>query len=152
MRYLAYLAIAAFFSISALVSVWKPWFGFIYDLLGGDKFAHFVGPGLLSFLMVLGFSSLAKQGRLRGPLISLVATSVLVTLDEVIQLAIPSRSFDLKDLAWSLTGVLVFGLAATGIEWFRHLRYSGRKMEPVATVPSTHNTQEDPCQPRRRID
>ena len=37
MRYLAYLAIATFFSISALVSVHKEWFGFIYGLPGGDK-------------------------------------------------------------------------------------------------------------------
>jgi len=30
MKYLAYLAIATFFTISALVSVRKEWFGFIY--------------------------------------------------------------------------------------------------------------------------
>jgi hypothetical protein len=47
MRALAYLAIATFFSISALVSLRKPWFGFIYGFPGGDKLAHFVGPGLL---------------------------------------------------------------------------------------------------------
>lgn len=115
MRYLAFLAIAAFFSISALVSIHREWFGFIYhDLPGGDSFAHFLGPGLLAFCMVLGFS--AAQHRLLSPIASLAAAALLVTLDEVIQLAIPSRAFELKDLAWSLTGVLVFGLAATGIQ------------------------------------
>jgi hypothetical protein len=39
----------------------------------------------------------------------------------VIQLAIPSRAFVLDDLAWSLAGVLVFGLAATGIEQIGHI-------------------------------
>ena len=120
MRYLAFLAIAAFFSISALVSVHREWFGFIYyDLPGGDKFAHFLGPGLLAFCMVLGFSSRAAQHRRLSPIASLAAVALLVTLDEVIQLAIPSRAFELKDLAWSLTGVLVFGLAATGIQQIR---------------------------------
>ena len=119
MRYLALLAIAAFFSISALVSVQREWFGFIYGLPGDDKFAHFLAPGLLGFCMVLGFSSRTRHHRLLSPVASLAAASLLVTLDEVIQLVIPSRTFELKDLAWSLTGVLVFGLAAIGIQRIR---------------------------------
>ena len=111
MRYLAYLAIATFFSISALVSVRKQWFGFIYGFPGGDKFAHFLGPGLLAFFMVLGFASRTAHHRPLSPLASMAAAALLVTLDEVIQLAIPVRAFELKDLAWSLTGVLVFGVS-----------------------------------------
>ena len=122
MRYLAFLAIAAFFSISVLVSVYSEWFGFIYyDLPGGDRFAHFLGPGLLAFFMVLGLSSRAAHHRLPSPAVSLAAAALLVTLDEVIQLSIASRTFELKDLAWSLIGVLVFGLAATGIIWVGRL-------------------------------
>ena len=124
MRYLAYLAIAAFLSISALVSIRKPWFWFIYDFPGGDKFAHFVGPGLLSFFMMLGFSVMTTQGRRHAPTASLAVTALLVTLDEIVQLAIPSRTFSLDDLAWSLAGVLIFGLVAAGIEWIRHLRHT----------------------------
>ena len=41
--------------------------------------------------------------------------------DEVSQLAIPSRTFALDDLAFSLAGVLVFGLTAAVIEWIKHL-------------------------------
>ena len=122
MRYLAYLAIAAFFSLSALVSVHKPWFGFIYSMPGRDLLAHFVGMGLLSFFMVLGLSSRSTRGRLLDPLASMAAATLLVTLDEVIQLAIPSRTFSLDDLAWSLAGVLVFGLAAAGINRIRSHR------------------------------
>jgi VanZ family protein len=122
MRTLAYLAIATFYSISALVSLRKPWFGFIYTFPGGDKFAHFVGPGLLSFFIVLGFSSPATSGRPRAPIACLAAAALLVTLDEVIQLAIPSRAFEWKDLAWSLTGVLVFGLLATAVQWIGRRR------------------------------
>ena len=122
MRYLALLAITTFFTISALVSTRKEWFGFVYDVPGGDKFFHFVGMGLLAFFMVLGFSSLTTHDRRLGPTAILAAVALLVTLDEVVQLAIPSRVFDLDDLAWSLAGVLVFGLAATGIKWIGHLR------------------------------
>ena len=119
MRYLALLALAATVSVSALISIHGEWFKFIYDLPGGDKLVHFLGPGLLAFCVVLGFSSRAAHHRLLTPAASLAATALLVTLDEMIQLAIPTRTFSLKDLAWSLTGVLVFGLAATGILWSR---------------------------------
>jgi hypothetical protein len=114
---ISYRAIATVLSIRALVSLRKPWFGFIYNFPGGDKFAHFIGPGLLSFLMVLGFSSLATSGRPRAPIACLAAAALLVTLDEVIQLAIPSRAFEWTDLTWSLIGVLVFGLMATAVQW-----------------------------------
>ena len=123
MRYLAYLAIATFITISALVSTHKAWFGFIYARPGKDQFAHFIGMGLLSFFMVLGFSPRATHGRPLNPLASLAAATLLVTIDEVSQLAIPSRTFSLDDLAWSYAGVLVFGLAAAGIEWIWRLRH-----------------------------
>lgn len=115
MRILAYLAIAIFCTISVLVSLHREWFGFIYDLPGRDKLFHFIGMGLLSFFMVLGFPSWATKYRIPGPLASMAAAAVLVTLEEVIQIAIPSRVFSLDDLAWSFAGVLVFGLAAAAI-------------------------------------
>ena len=78
MRYLAYLAISAFITLCALVSIHKPWFGFIYSMPGKDLLAHFVGMGLLSFFMVLGFSSRATRGRSLGRLrIWLVMPSAL---------------------------------------------------------------------------
>jgi hypothetical protein len=90
--------------------------------LGGDKPAHFAGAGLLSFFVVLGFSALSAHGRPLGPMGSLAAAALLVTLEEVVQLAIPTRVFSLDDLAWSLAGVLIFGLAATGMKWTVHRR------------------------------
>ena len=86
----------------------------------GTSSAHFVGAGLLSFFMVLGFSALSAHGRPLGPLGSLAAAALLVTLEEVVQLAIPSRVFSLDDLAWSLAGVLIFGLVAAGIKRIGH--------------------------------
>ena len=66
---------------------------------GKATFAHFIGMGLLSCFMVLGFSSRATHGRPLNPLARMAAATLLVTLDEVIQLAIPSRTFSLDDLA-----------------------------------------------------
>ena len=81
--------------------------------------------GLLSIFMVLGFSWPATHGRSIGLLASMAAATLLVTLDDVIQLTIPSRTFSLNDLACSLVGVLVFGLASAGIEFIRWPGWSG---------------------------
>jgi VanZ family protein len=86
---------------------------------GGDSITHFVGSGLLAFIMVLGFSSLGTNHRTFGPIAILVSATLLVTLGEVIQLAMPNRDFQLNDLAWSFAGSLVFGIAATGLERIR---------------------------------
>ena len=122
MKYIAFLTIAAYFSINALVSAKTEWFGFIYDMPGGDKIAHVVGAGLLVFIMVLGFSSLGTNRHPFGPIASLAAATLLVTLGEIIQIAMPSRDFGVNDLGWSFAGILVFGLAAIGIQRIRHRR------------------------------
>jgi hypothetical protein len=127
MRYLAFLAMVVYIAISALVSVRKEWFGFIYSLPGRDHLAHFFGAGLLSSFMVLGIASPATWRRPFGALATLAGVALLVTLDEFIQLAIPSRDFDLHDLAWSLAGVAAFGLTAAGIDWFRRRRRQHRR-------------------------
>lgn len=98
------------------------WIGFVYDVPGGDNIAHFVGSGLLAFIMVFGFSSLGTNHRPFGPIASLTAATLLVTLGETIQIVMPSRTPQLNDLAWSFAGILVFGLAATGLERLRRLR------------------------------
>jgi VanZ family protein len=81
--------------------------------------------GLLSFFMVLGFSSLTIHRYRIGSIAIIITVALLVTLDEIIQLAIPTRTFSLEDLAWSLVGVATFGLAAAFIEWFWCKRTQG---------------------------
>jgi len=41
-----------------------------------------------------------------------VAIALLMTLEELGQRAIPSRTFELADLGWSYVGVAIFGLFA----------------------------------------
>jgi hypothetical protein len=51
------------------------------------------------------------------------AITLLITLEEFGQLAIPSRTFDLTDLGWNYVGIAVFGLPAI---WLRGIQESAR--------------------------
>ena len=112
MKYFAILAIAAFISLSVLLSLQPDWFEFMYSIPGRDKSVHFVVSGVLSYAVVAGFSEAPFRGRTAGPLLCLVVTTLLVTFEEITQLAIPTRHFTLLDLGCSYAGILVFGLAA----------------------------------------
>ncbi len=115
-RNLAILALVAFFALSALSSVQPEWFAFVQGVPGRDKLLHFLGAGVLSVLNVIGFSPAGVRGRAYRGVLLLGAVVLLITLEELLQLAIPSRTFALADLAWSYAGIAVFGLPAI---WLR---------------------------------
>ena len=123
MRNLTLLAIVVYFGISILAAIQPEWFEFVQDLPGRDKLIHFLGAGLLSILMVTGFSSVVVHNRTYGPFSMLGAITLLITLEEFGQLAIPSRTFDLTDLGWNYVGIAVFGLPAI---WLRGIQESAR--------------------------
>ena len=120
-RNLALLAISAYLGISILASIQPEWFEFVQGLPGRDKLIHFLGAGLLSILIVTGFSSIVIYNRTYGPFSILGAITLLITLEELGQIAIPSRTFDLTDLGWSYVGIVVFGLPAV---WLRGVQES----------------------------
>ena len=128
-RTLAVLAILAFVVISALVSIHPEWFAFVRSVPGRDKLLHCLGVGLLAVTTVLGFSPPESRSRRRRPLLVLAAIALLVTLEEFGQLAIPTRAFDLADLAWSYTGMALFGLPVVWLMRLR-LRRTGQKRMP----------------------
>lgn len=109
-RWLAPVAIASVVGISLLASLRPATFLFIWELPGADKLGHFIEMGFLALALVLGLSPLVMRRLSLGIVPSLVLTLVLVTLDEILQIFAPSRTFSLVDLAWSYGGVLVFGL------------------------------------------
>ena len=115
-RNLAILALVAFFALSALSSVQPEWFAFVQGVPGRDKLLHFLGAGVLSVLNVIGFSPAGVRGRTYQGVLLLGAVVLLITLEELLQLAIPSRNFALADLGWSYAGIAVFGLPAI---WLR---------------------------------
>lgn len=116
-RNLAILALAAFFAVSALCSVKPEWFEFVQGVPGRDKLFHFLGAGVLSVLNVVGFSSAEVRGRSSRGVLMLGAVVLLITLEELLQLAIPARTFALADLGWSYAGIAVFGLPALWLRW-----------------------------------
>jgi len=69
-----------------------------------DKLGHLLAFGGLSFL---GVSYFGCARRWHVIAILLAAASA----DELLQAAFPTRTFDLRDLAMNVVGILVFGLA-----------------------------------------
>lgn len=77
-------------------------------LPGGDKAGHFLVMGTLALLVNLAFA--AGNGFAVLKRCSLVA--VVVTLEEISQVAFRYRHFEPADLAADLAGITVFGLLA----------------------------------------
>jgi VanZ family protein len=74
-----------------------------------DKLGHLFAYGLLAFLGVGFFGS----ARARAVVVFLLLAA---TLEELSQLGLPHRTFDLGDLAMNVAGICLFGaLAATGL-------------------------------------
>lgn len=87
-------------------------FRFLRTIPGGDKTGHFVLMGLLSLLVNLSMGAkrvpVAGLPLLKGSLIVIV----VVTLEELSQLLLRYRSFDLSDLAMDYLGIVAFGVLA----------------------------------------
>ena len=86
-----------------------------------DKVGHLVLYGGLSFFGV----ALFDRARRRPFLICLI---VAATLEELSQRALPTRTFDLGDLAMNLIGIALFGAAAAAT-----LAGRSRRSRPTAT-------------------
>jgi VanZ family protein len=77
-----------------------------------DKVLHFVLLGGASFFARKATND--RRGRAFGlaiPLAPLVV-GILATTDEIVQAFVPTRTFDLLDMAANLAGVIVFGWLA----------------------------------------
>ena len=91
---------------------YEPLFNHIKVIPFHDKLGHFFLMGMLSFVVNLSFSN--QKIKLWGLSIlrnSLVVAS-LVTLEEISQLFIAFRSFDLGDLFFDYVGIILFGQLA----------------------------------------
>jgi polysaccharide biosynthesis protein VpsQ len=97
-------------------------FRFVRRTPHADKVGHLLLMGLLSFLVNLAIScKRIKIGR-----VQLLAGSLLVglvvTLEELSQIFLRYRSFDLIDLAFDYAGILLFGYLACRLMKFRPAR------------------------------
>lgn len=78
----------------------------------GDKAGHVILTGILTLLtnLAMNFRYL-RRGRLHFPLGTLI-TSIIVLLEELSQIYIPSRTFSLGDLFSDFIGITVFTIIA----------------------------------------
>jgi len=110
---LLFAVFVLFIIITANLGIAGNIFGRVYNFPNGDKIAHFTLFGMLGLLAGLSFPT----RRVYLPGIALLKSSLvlgaLITLEEISQIAIANRSFDLIDLAASLSGVLLFGEIGT---------------------------------------
>ncbi len=123
LRGLALLSIAAVVVLSVLASLDPkgPVFDVVNRIPGRDVTGHFVVMGLLAFFVALGFAPARLRGRTLGVIGCTLLVLVAVTLEELVQIAIPDRVFSFDDLSASWLGILVGSGLAGGV---RHLARS----------------------------
>ena len=84
-------------------------FKWIRAIPGADKVGHFVLMGGLAFVVNLAFGLRTFMALKRPWLWGSAIVALLVLLEEISQLWVPSRTFDLGDLAFDFLGILFFG-------------------------------------------
>ncbi len=81
-------------------------------LPGRDKTGHFLLMGGFAAVSVLAFAG-RRLGTRRIPALAVLSViTLVVVLEESVQLWLPHRTFSGVDLAWSLSGVACFGALA----------------------------------------
>ena len=89
-----------------------PVYRFITAYPGSDKAGHFVLIGGMAFLLNLSLDLRSVRLLGWGWLLGGVVVGVACTLEEVSQIWIPGRTFDLLDLAGDYAGIVFFGWLA----------------------------------------
>jgi VanZ family protein len=112
-KLVAALAIAAVIAIIILADrgLAAPLFGRFYAYPGGDKVAHFLILGTLTFVVTAAFPHrrrIAGRQVLLAPLIILL----LISLEELSQGFVAGRSLDALDWLANLAGIVVGGTLA----------------------------------------
>jgi polysaccharide biosynthesis protein VpsQ len=84
----------------------------LYAFPGGDKIGHFLLMGALSWLINLSLRARLAPVLSRNILLGSAIVFVFVTLEEISQLWLKSRSFSLLDLGFSYAGIFCGGRLA----------------------------------------
>ena len=109
---LAWLAMCVLIICLADRGLLKPVYRFIGIHPGSDKIGHFVLIGASAGLLNLALGLRTVRWFGHAWLLGSALVGVACTLEEVSQIWLPSRSFDLLDLAGDYTGILFFGWLA----------------------------------------
>lgn len=119
----AYAALIAGIVATANIGGTHAMFGAIGAFPYGDKLAHFVLVGVLALLVDLGWRRDLRLGRVRLAWAA-VAIAAVALVEELTQIALPTRTFDVGDLSANWLGIVTFVGAG------RWLRASRQPEEP----------------------
>ena len=108
-----------------------PLFRFISRHPGADKFGHFVLIGIMAF--VLYRCVRAPRWRWVAP----IGLALAMTIEELSQIYLPGRSFDLGDLAMNYAGIIAFTVLARSLDG-RHAVKAGGAARRTATGRQAH--------------
>ena len=98
-------------------------FNGIRRIPGGDKLGHFLLMGLFSFLLNVSLSCRTVRVFAVRVLLGSVIAGAAVTLEELSQIFVRYRTFDLVDLFFDYAGIWTFGRLALHLK-LRRGRYS----------------------------
>ncbi len=84
----------------------RKWLDFEFPI--NDKVAHFMGMGILAFLILRNYTKPISSVFTKNVLIPIIIVASFATIEEFSQRFLIFRSFDLKDLAANYLGILVF--------------------------------------------
>lgn len=87
-----------------------------------EERGHLIEYGVLSIFIYEALTERVKQGEhvYRPALLSIFLTSVIGTFDELLQLFIPSRVFDFRDILFNCLAAVLAVTASLILRWVRH--------------------------------
>lgn len=86
------------------------WFSLIYQIPYGDKLGHFLFIGTLSLVVNLSLNCVKTRIWGRSIFKGSAIIFFLITFEEISQIFLPNRTFDLGDLFFNYLGILIFSM------------------------------------------
>ena len=103
------------FLIAVVVSATNHWYGHAFAMVKefpGDKAMHFVLVGLLAFLVNLSLQAKLIHWKKFWVPLGTLCLLILATVEEFSQMFLVHRTFDLLDLFFNVSGILLLGWLA----------------------------------------
>ena len=104
--FIVYLLFLVLMSTFKSLEIFIPQIHALEHWFGGDKVMHFVLAALLSLLACFASEQVFRLKTSKRILTILATLSACLLLDELLQYQVPSRKFDLMDLAAGYSGLL----------------------------------------------
>lgn len=98
--------------IAANLGLGSVLWAFLDNIPGGDKIGHFVLIGLLSLFVNLSMGIKTTTFKFLTVLKGSLIVTILVIVEELSQLFLKHRGFELLDLTFDAAGIFVFGRLA----------------------------------------